>query len=228
MITLRRPSDEQLMERLRSLADAPFNYDAVGCLARETVPSGFKFDQASFLLGTGETVWQAAREAIESWAMFPADMVSMVRLSDAVEEGAVVAVLCRAFGLWTINPARVFHVIEQNDGSARRFGFTYGTLPGHVESGEESFAVLMEPETDRVYYNIQAASRPDHPLVWLGYPFTRLMQARFRRMSGASMQSFVESRTDVNAARNRGAEEELDVEAHSNTLARESRLTRSP
>lgn len=200
MIALQRPSDEQIREMLRSLADAPFNYDAVGCLRRKTIPSGFNCDQASFPLGYGDAAWQAARKAIESWAMFPEDMVSMIRLSDAIEEGVVVAVLCRALALWTINPARVFHVVDHNNGTFHVFGFTYGTLPGHVEAGEESFVVVKELETGRVFYHIKAASRPSHPLVWLGYPFTRHMQAKFRALSGASMQSFVENCTSENVS----------------------------
>ncbi len=51
-----------------------------------------------------------------------------------------------------------------------RFGFAYGTLPGHVESGEERFLVEWDRGDDAVWYDILAFSRPNHVLTRLGYP----------------------------------------------------------
>lgn len=52
-------------------------------------------------------------------------------------------------------------------GSIARFGFAYGTLPGHVESGEERFQIEWHRSDDSVWYDILAFSRPNHPLARL-------------------------------------------------------------
>jgi uncharacterized protein (UPF0548 family) len=52
-----------------------------------------------------------------------------------------------------------------------RFGFAYGTLPGHPESGEEAFVI---DDTDQgVVFQIVAFSRPAAALARLGTPVSR-------------------------------------------------------
>ena len=65
----------------------------------------------------------------------------------------------------------------------KRFGFGYGTLPGHAERGEERFSVEWYREDGCVYYDVFAFSCPKHPLAWFGYPFARALQRRFARDS---------------------------------------------
>jgi uncharacterized protein (UPF0548 family) len=67
------------------------------------------------------------------------------------------------------------------------FGFAYGTLSNHAESGEEIFQVSLDPESGRVSYLIRATSRPHAPMARLGSPIARSLQARFRRDSAAAM-----------------------------------------
>ena len=67
-----------------------------------------------------------------------------------------------------------------------RFGFAYGTLPGHAERGEERFSVEYHAENDSVWYDLFAFSRPG-PLARLAYPFARSLQKRFARDSKAAM-----------------------------------------
>jgi uncharacterized protein (UPF0548 family) len=72
-------------------------------------------------------------------------------------------------------------------GPIARFGFAYGTLPGHVEKGEERFLLEWDRSSDRVYYDILAFSKPNHIMTRLGYPLVRRTQKRFGRESSASM-----------------------------------------
>ena len=65
----------------------------------------------------------------------------------------------------------------------KRFGFGYGTLPGHAERGEERFSVEWYREDGYVYYDVFAFSCPKHPLAWFGCPFARALQRRFARDS---------------------------------------------
>jgi uncharacterized protein (UPF0548 family) len=78
-------------------------------------------------------------------------------------------------------------------GPIDKFGFATGTLPGHVESGEERFLIEWDRGENIVWYDILAFSRPHHFLTWLGYPVVRRTQKRFGRDSAASMLKAVRS-----------------------------------
>ena len=65
---------------------------------------------------------------------------------------------------------------------AHHFGFAYGTLPNHVESGEELFQITMDEQGD-VYYTLTAFSRPRFWAVRLTYPLSRYFQKKFIRDS---------------------------------------------
>jgi hypothetical protein len=54
--------------------------------------------------------------------------------------GQAVAVVACLFGLWWLNACRIVYVVDEQ-GPVQRFGFAYGTLPDHAESGEERFTV---------------------------------------------------------------------------------------
>ena len=58
-----------------------------------------------------------------------------------ITEGTVVGVLGRHFGVWSLNACRIVYVIEEQASPLRRYGFAFGTLPAHVERGEERFTV---------------------------------------------------------------------------------------
>jgi uncharacterized protein (UPF0548 family) len=83
--------------------------------------------------------------------------------------------------------ARIVYVIEE----PRRFGFAYGTLPGHMAIGEERFLIEWNADDD-VYYDVLAFSRARHPLMKLGYPLVRRLQKRFGRESAAAMRRATE------------------------------------
>jgi uncharacterized protein (UPF0548 family) len=84
-----------------------------------------------------------------------------------------------------------------------RFGFAYGTLPHHVERGEERFCVEWRHADDSVWYDILAFSRPHHPLLIPGYPVARIVQRRFARDSKRAMLRAVHAQEE--SARGRGA-----------------------
>jgi uncharacterized protein (UPF0548 family) len=72
----------------------------------------------------------------------------------------------------------------------RCFGFAYGTLPDHVECGEERFLIAWMG-SDAVWYDILAFSRPRHPLVRMSAPLARLLQKRFALESLLRVQKCV-------------------------------------
>ena len=87
------------------------------------------------------------------------------------------------FGFYSLNAARIVYTIDEAD----RFGFAYGTLVEHGETGEESFSVEYSTETGEVWYDLYAFSRPGSLLAKLGYPLSRHLQKRFARDSKLAM-----------------------------------------
>jgi uncharacterized protein (UPF0548 family) len=94
--------------------------------------------------------------------------------------------LAHVFGLWWLNACRIVYVLN-DPAPTRRFGFAYGTLPGHVECGEERFSIEWDT-ADCVWYDIRAFSRPHYWFVSLGYPLVRRLQRRFVMASQAAMR----------------------------------------
>ena len=93
-----------------------------------------------------------------------------------VSAGASAVLTIRALGLAFKAPIRVVYLVEEPG----RRGFAYGTLPGHPESGEESF-VVEHLSDDSVWVVIRAFSRPSTLFYRLGYPVLRWMQHRFTK-----------------------------------------------
>lgn len=71
--------------------------------------------------------------------------------------------------------------VERTDQDVR---MTYGTLPGHVEIGEESFSLRLGAD-GRVIATVSAFSRPGHPLTGFagaaGRAVQRWMTGRYVR-----------------------------------------------
>jgi uncharacterized protein (UPF0548 family) len=181
MPSLRKPSPEKLRAFLATQARLDFTYEAVGATAT-VPPAGYVVDHTRIRLGDGPGVFAAARAALSRWEHFHLGWVETWPPGLPIEAGQVVAVIARFGGLWWLNACRIISVVDEAD----QFGFTYGTLPGHAESGEERFRV----ERDRhgvVWYDILAFSRPRHILARLVRPWTRRVQKGFASDSAAAM-----------------------------------------
>jgi uncharacterized protein (UPF0548 family) len=189
MLTLRRPSTEALREFLASQSQLGFTYSAVGATAT-VPPSGYDVDHHRIKLGEGEEVFTRAQAALRRWEHFRLGWGEAWPPDSPIQAGAPVAVVARAFGLWWLNAARVVYVVDE-PGPIRRFGFAYGTLPDHAESGEERFLIEWDRSSGEVWYDILAFSRPQHLLTRLGYPFVRRVQKRFAKASAAAMRRAV-------------------------------------
>jgi len=82
-------------------------------------------------------------------------------------------------------------------GPIKKFGFAYGTLPGHVESGEDRIVIEWDQGDNIVHYDILAFSRPSHILTRLGYPAVRRMQKRFGRDSALAVFKSVNGESSI-------------------------------
>ena len=153
-------------------------------------PAGFTADHNRIKLGAGQETFARAQSALRNWKHFDLGWVTVAPPRQPLEVGTTVAVQAKFFGLWWVNAARIVYTVNEQEGQNPRYGFAYGTLPDHVESGEERFTVeWKKDEDDSVWYDLYAFSRPKHPLARLAYPLTRMLQKRFARESLAAMQS---------------------------------------
>ena len=189
MLSLRKPSAEKLREFLAAQSKLDLTYPAVGATAA-VPPAGYVVDRTRVKLGEGAEAFAAAKAALGRWEHFRLGWVETWPPDTPIKVGQVVAVLARNLGVWWLNACRIVYVVDEQ-GPVQRFGFAYGTLPGHAESGEERFTVEWHEEDDAVWYDILAFSRPRQLLARAGYPFARRLQRRFARDSAAAMRRAV-------------------------------------
>jgi uncharacterized protein (UPF0548 family) len=189
MLSLRKPSAQRLRDFLALQSRLDLTYPEVGATAA-VPPAGYVMDRTRIKLGEGVGTFAAARAALQRWEHFRLGWVEAWPSDTPIQAGRVVAVIARLFGLWWLNACRIVYVVDE-EGPVQRYGFAYGTLPEHAESGEERFTVEWHEEGDAVWYDIVAFSRPQQLLVRLGYPLARRLQKRFARDSAAAMQKAV-------------------------------------
>lgn len=178
MFSLRRP-DRATVDRILK--------DARVLTSTGRFSSGFNVDQNRVRLGVD--CFEAACDAMRAWKMFDLGWVNLCWPDAPIAVGVVVAPVIRHLGFWSVNPARIIAIVDE----PRRFGFTYATLEGHAECGEEQFLVEWLANGE-VWYDVYAVSRPKHWLVWAGYPVARALQAKFAQDSLQAMQKAIQQR----------------------------------
>lgn len=198
MFLFRPPAPVTIKHFVREQQSLPYTYAPVGG-TRSQIPDGFTVDHNERVLGMGEAVYRKAVHALQHWRMFDMDWLSIWPQEAALQEGTTVVVLAQHFGFWSLNPARIVYVMDEKktttDGVIHRFGFAYGTLPGHAMSGEERFLIEWNESTDEVVYEVIAYSKPRHLLARLGYLLVRRLQKRFGLASLAVMRQIVRKRS---------------------------------
>ena len=152
LFQLNFPTQQQLDALIIEQKDKPFSYPKSDKILR-----GFNYDNNRILLGEGEAIFKAASQAIRQWAMFPGGWARIYSDKTPIEVKRVVVMSARVMGFWWLNCSRIIYTFSE----PHHFGFAYGTLHHHAESGEELFQIKMY-ENGEVYYEIQAFSRPRH------------------------------------------------------------------
>jgi uncharacterized protein (UPF0548 family) len=192
MFFLIKPSTKRIQRFIDSQRQAPFNYAEVGA-SLGPLPSGYAANHGRIRLGQGEAVFEQAIEALRKWKMFDLGWARVCWPDAPIEVGTTVAVLARHFGFWSLHPARIVFIVDDDDGQVRRSGFAYGTVRGHGEQGEETFIIEWRRADDSVWYDLRSFSRPGELLTKLSNPIVRSLQRRFARESTQAMLEAVNS-----------------------------------
>lgn len=198
MLFLRKPTEVAITQFLAQQSRRNLTYSTIGATAGHP-PAGFVVDHIRIKLGDGAEVFEAALHALRRWEQFQLSWLEAVPNTTSIEEGHVVAVVAHAAGLWWLNACRIILVINEA-GPVVRFGFAYGTLPDHAESGEERFLIEWDRSDNSVWYDILAFSRPQHILAKIGYPVVRAAQKRFGRESCGAMLRAVKAQTEASVS----------------------------
>ena len=185
MFSLLPPSEVEIRRILESQRDVGFSYPEVGDTATWP-PRGYNVDHDRYLLGEGAGAFSRGKLAIERWEMFHNGWTFLCWPDVPIQRGTTVAMMAKYLGLYSVNFCRIVYVIDEPG----KFGFAYGTLPDHIEAGEERFTVEWL-EDGTVWYDVLAFSRARHVLAKLAKPAVRRLQKRFRCDSGRAMQAAV-------------------------------------
>ena len=183
MFSLFRPSSQQIERFLDEARGLRLSYSPIG-LAQST-SHGFSVDEHTAVVGSGEAAFGRAATALAEWRHFDVGWVELVPRRAPIAPGTVVAVLARHMGFWSLNGCRVVYTLGTPAGP--QFGFAYGTLTAHAESGEELFEITRSPTTGHVAYRVRAVSKQRAALAKLAPAVARSFQRRFRRDSAVAL-----------------------------------------
>jgi uncharacterized protein (UPF0548 family) len=178
-----RAVDEMSAAESARLGGQSLTYSPVGATRTSTCPSGFHSVWYTVELGRGDAAFTRAADALMTWRMHLGAGLRVTASAGRVAEGA--AVRCR-LGPVRI-PCRVVWIRDETDVR----GFAYGTLPGHPESGEESFLVVRDHDVVRL--EISAYSRPGNFAARLAGPLGRAFQRLMTRRYSAALRREVET-----------------------------------
>lgn len=140
------------------------------------LPSGYRHLRVESEPGSGDTVFEVAAARLLSWDMHRGAGIHVPADTPAAAAGLDVRL---GFGLGPVRATAPCRVIEVFD-TGRQRGFSYGTLDGHPESGEETFVVERTAD-GRVRGTVIAFSRPARWYTRLAGPVGHMLQRRIAR-----------------------------------------------
>ena len=179
----RRPGTGQLEELLRRCATAELTYEPVGVSLDPDAVTDLHRGRWEVELGCGDAL-DRGRAALRDWAVHRGSGISVLP-DGPLEVGTNVAMAAPLPVGFVDATCRIVRLIDEPD----RFGFAYGTLPVHPESGEEAFLLTRQP-AGSVTFTVAAASTPVHPLARLAAPIAdRLQDVACRRYLDAMVRA---------------------------------------
>jgi uncharacterized protein (UPF0548 family) len=188
-VHLRTAGDSTVEAALASAASAELTYRYVGAtldVARmmplAPLPT---VRRTSVDLGRAPDALERAVEGLRAWVCHRGIGATVTPSDAPVRAGTEVVVRLPLGPVMILAPCRIIGVVDEPN----RFGFAYGTLPGHPEEGEESF-VAHRAADGTITFTVSVAARPV-PLLRLAGPAVLLAQRRALRGYLAAMAQHV-------------------------------------
>ncbi len=125
--------------------------------------------------------FRRAAAAISRYDIFPPSLLTPVIARAPVQVGDTLGARYHLGpGVDLFFASRVTAVFDEldRDREQRRAGFTYRTLQGHPEFGEETFSVEKDLRRGAVVAALRSWSRPGNWLAQIGAPVARAIQVR--------------------------------------------------
>ncbi|MCQ0004662.1 DUF1990 family protein [Actinomadura madurae] len=170
------------------MAGQDFTYAEVGATRDAECPAGYRHLRHRMLVGRGPAAFRNAADAVMEFWMHRALPARVEASAPRAAPGVSVVVGLGAGPLRLRAPCRIVWTREEE----RYAGWAYGTLPGHPQSGEESFVVHLDEEGD-VWLTVTAFSRPATAAARLAGPFGRAFQRAYARRCGAVLRGLSRS-----------------------------------
>ena len=155
---------------LETLAGAELTYPEQGA-TRGELPDGYDHLSIATGIGEGQAAFDRASSALMYFDMHRRAGLRIEATGPAAAPGVTVA---QSVGIGLVQVTAGCRVIYAVDEPTRR-GFGYGTLPGHPEIGEESFAVELTPG-GQVRFALRSFSKPATALGRATVPAGKAMQ----------------------------------------------------
>jgi len=172
-------------ELLASVTDLDVTYKEVGQSFSDVCPSGYQPGHYVMELGKSEGTFERAVAALEAWGSHQTRWTKVFPEFPSIVVGESVIVMIGFNTLSIAAPCRIVRVVDDED----RFGFAYGTLPGHPEQGEESFLITRSSDGS-VTFVIKSFSRPQGKALRLASPISQLIQSRVTKQYLNAMENF--------------------------------------
>ena len=167
--------------RAELLRAQPFTY--TGAILTSP-PPGHRRLAVREVIGSGRPTFLRAADRVLSWQMHERAGLRVVASEDTARPGAVAVVVMGLGPVRLAAPCRVVDSVRDEG----RAGFTYGTLPGHPVSGEESFLVEHHDD-DTVSVSVTSVSRPARWFTRLGGPLSGIAQRLASRRYIAALRA---------------------------------------
>jgi len=155
----------------RRLARLDLTYSEVGATQSDVLPPGYHHLHRQARIGSGGPCFARAVDQLMGWELQRRSGVRVLASTPRVRRGSTAVLLLGPGRLAVKAPVRVVALVDEPG----RQGFVYGTLPGHPETGEESFVVEHDAQ-DAVIVRVTAFSRPGTPLTKVAGPVGRMVQ----------------------------------------------------
>lgn len=157
--------------KAKDLSAAPLTYDDVGLSRERSTPPGFRTTEVRTAVGVGEDAFRRLAEGLMGWELHRLAGLRVDAATPAAAEGVDVV---SGFGIGPLRLSAPCRVVWTERSSART-GFGYGTLPGHPESGEESFVASLQ-DNGLVVFDLFAFSRHSNWFYRAGGPVAEAAQ----------------------------------------------------